>query len=131
MLTLPAEILHSQSRGGSEDPIRKRKYEQSKTIRAIKRNIRTLRTLTLAVKLPPNPTTSTRSQTQAGSPQASNVSMMEDRRTDPTTKRTISEQKAEELVAVEREPVGSEKEPKEIFHVVGAVEKEAGDKWFV
>ena len=54
--------------------------------------------------------------------------MMEDRRTGPTTRYAIPEQRAEELVAAGAEPAGSEEEPKEIINVVGAAEEEAGDK---
>ena len=69
-----------------------------------------------------HPTTSITS-TSLGT-QASNISMMEDRRTDPTTRHTFPKEKAEELVAAGAEPVGSKKEPKGI----GAAEEEARDK---
>ena len=72
--------------------------------------------------------TSTSLRTRAGSTRASNISMMEDRRTDPTTRHTFPKEHAEEPVAAGAEPVGSEKEPKEIIHAAGAAEEEAGGK---
>ena len=84
--------------------------------------------MTVAVKVPPDPLVTLHPRPTGG--MDTGIKSIDDggQAYWPNHKYTIPKEKAEELVAAGAEPVGSEKEPKEIPHAAGAAEEEAGDK---